>query len=244
MAGYIKMNRDALESVLYCRPVVLQTWLFLCVQARYVKTVQDGIEILPGQLLTSVSSVAKSLKQTDHKIRCALETLEKMELIARANIRNRYSLITVISPDELQGKKQTQIIEPITAAESSFVPRQSYGTFKNVYLSTEEKQMLHDRSRSADSYIERLSAYKRRTNKTYSDDLAVLCEWISKDEISQSANKTIAAPKQKKENTERSSVSDSSGMNTNFMTSPASYDLELAERIARTTVPTLRKRKR
>ncbi|MBR3955484.1 MAG: hypothetical protein IKJ63_08440 [Clostridia bacterium] len=248
MAGFIKIYRDVLDTVLFSKPVLLQMWLLLSKQARYVKTVQEGIEIQPGQVLISAGELAQRCNLTERRVRYILDCLEEMELISRENIRNRYTLITLTNPDELRCVKQTDLHNPTVRATQNAEPqpekvqKSAYGVCGNVYLSTEEKEMLKQRSPAADSYIDRLSAYKRRTNKTYNDDFAVLCEWISKDEINEAAKPAPAVSKPVKENRPNPSLSRYQDMNTDFFTAPASYDLERAERLARERVPTLKKR--
>lgn len=246
MAGYIKIYRDILDSVLFRKPVLMQIWLLLAKEARYVKTVQDGIEVQPGQVLITISELAKCSKQPERRVRYVLDCLEEMELISCANIRNRYTLITLSNPDELHGVRMKDVKKPTetTTAQPEEVKKAAYGEFGNVYLTDDEKRRLKERTTAADSYIDRLSAYKRRTDKVYNDDFAVLCEWISKDDITAAGKPAIEPKADKHQAPEKTNLSQYPGSNTDFMTSPASYDLAKAEMIARTTVPTLRKRKR
>ncbi len=104
MAGFIKIYRDALDSDLLYKPALLQVWMYLNKQARYVRTVQDGIEILPGQLLLTAAEVAQACRLQEDNVRYAFSCLEKRKLIRRENIRNRYSLITLLDPSEKQTK--------------------------------------------------------------------------------------------------------------------------------------------
>ena len=250
MAGYIKIYRDVLDTVLFQKPVLLQMWLWLNKNARYVKTEQEGIEIFPGQVLVSASELAKSVNLTERRVRYILDCLEEMELIRRENIRNRYTLITLVNPDELSNVKKAKLpeppeckeVRPTPVAPPESVRKTSCGVFSNVYLTAEEKEKLKQRCLTADSYIDRLSAYKQRTQKQYNDDFAVLCEWISKDEITASAKQTTVEPKREKERPAKLSLSRYPIADTDFATAPASYDLEKAERIARTSVPTVKKR--
>ena len=258
MAGFIKIYRDVLDSVLFTKPILLQMWLLLNKLARFTKTEQDGIEILPGQVLTSAAELSQRCNLPERRVRYILDCLEKMELITRENVRNRYTIITLTNPDELKCIKQTELPPPteVTAEmppeQPKTEPKICSGLFANVYLTNDEIQQLQKRSRVAKSYIDRLSAYKRRTNKNYEDDFAVLCEWISKDEISKSENPQTTAPipakpsspkpSQPKPSPPKTSLSHYAGTNTDFFTAPASYDIEKAEEYARNHVPKLLKR--
>ncbi|MBR2413915.1 MAG: hypothetical protein IKB13_05395 [Clostridia bacterium] len=255
MAGFIKIYRDVLDSVLFTKPILLQMWLLLNKLARFTETEQDGIEIHPGQVLTSNPALAQRCNLTERRVRYILDCLEDMQLITRENIRNRYTMITLTNPDEIKCVTQTELPPPREEQEEKAPappPKEQKiccGMFGNVYLTIEEKKQLSQRWDDAEQYIDRLSAYKRRTGKTYSDDFAVLCEWLLKDESSSPGKQqeapvskpatpaspaTPVAPKPKRAHFP--------GTDTDFNTAPASYDLERAEYIARTSVPVLRKR--
>ncbi len=100
MAGFIKLYRDQLNNTVFKNAFLLQIWIYLCKQAKYQKTIQDGMELLPGQLLVSVKDIAKECGQTEDKVKYYLQCLEKQGLIRRENIRFRCTLITVLTPDE------------------------------------------------------------------------------------------------------------------------------------------------
>lgn len=114
------------------------------------------------------------------------------------------------------------------------------GMFGNVYLSAEEKRLLRQYSAAYESYVNNLSAYKKRTGKTYTDDFTLLMEWISKDDIRQ---KRAAADRTEQEKSAPAAVRAPLPRYAYLESSePASYDLEKAERQARESVPKLRKR--
>ena len=100
MAGYFKVYREQVNDALLQNPVMLQVWIFLCRQARYQPTVQDGIELQPGQLLISEKEIAQVCNQTPDKVKYILRCLIQQNLIRRDNIRYRCSLITILTPDE------------------------------------------------------------------------------------------------------------------------------------------------
>ncbi len=328
MSGFIKVYREQLQSDLFRNPAVLYVWIFLCEQARFKATVQDGIEIHPGQVLISASEIGRNCRLKEGRVRYILGNLEKNGLIRRQNIRNRYSLITVLDPsaqndvqdtndaaqtgvapaandhndtrsdvthtacdphsdsvagttcapqptavpyadrsafftcvpstdsvptDGMQTKTQlTPSAGSIPTAATENMQKQpekgsktAFGLFGNVLLSSEEKRILSERSACSDNYIDNLSAYKKRTKKEYEDDFTVLCEWISKDDISEKRAAARQAAQQLKNTKEKTAVDINAAPRCVQMlsdSSPASYDLERAERQARESVPKLRKR--
>ena len=255
MTGYIKIPRDVINFLMSRDSVYMHVWIHLSARARYTKTIQDDIELQPGQLLASAPEIAGWCKLSVRQVRYILEKLEEMQFLTYENIRNRHMLITIKTPEDLQNNSQTNPPK-VTAEErqdtlpqSESEPKTSYGMFKNVLLTEEENRQLHQRCAVAESYVDRLSAYKRRTDKEYKDDFAVLCEWIAKDETAAPAKQTNNATSAKPNNNAPSREQQTTAtldtrtpVSYDFMTSPASYDLELAERIARTSVPKLRKR--
>ena len=291
MTGYIKLYREQLQTEILKNPQVLLVWVFLNEQVRFRQAVQNGIEVLPGQVLLTAVYIAQKCNLTVRQVRYCLKRFEQEGLIRMQNIRNRYTLITVLTPNEgeaVQGSAAasepiaepepmpTAAIEPTksTASEATIgvsepteipvpeptenaadgakkesVPqtpengaKRRYGLCNNVYLTDEEKRLLCTRSADYELYIDNLSAYKRRTHKSYDDDFSVLCEWMCKDAIRerQTAAQQPARPtRPEREQTAAQRVPPTA---KTASADGASYDLEEAERIARERVPVLRKR--
>ncbi len=160
MAGFIKIYRDVLDSVLFTKPILLQMWLLLNKLARFTETEQDGIELHPGQVLTSNPALAQRCNLTERRVRYILDCLEDMQLITRENIRNRYTRITLTNPDELQCDKQTELPPPreVQEEKAPAPPEKEQkiccGMFGNVYLTIEEKKQLSQRWDEAEQYID------------------------------------------------------------------------------------------
>lgn len=272
MSGFIKIYRELLHSDLLRNPDMMLVLIFLCKQARYKKTIQDGIEILPGQVLISAGEIARVCSLNKNRVNYILRCLEKDGLIRRENIRNRYSLITVTEPQAQQEKVPSVPVQPpqrpVTVRPQTPAPtapaapaqpasadvqdqpenaaKTGFGTFGNVYLTVREKAALQERCAFSDSYIDNLSAYKQRTHKAYADDYSVLCEWISKDDINEkrgAAKQAALQLRREKEKTAKENKSEEPCAKNHFMPGPASYDLEAAEERARTSVPKLKKRR-
>ena len=291
MTGYIKIYREQLQAEILKNPQVLLVWFWLCTQARFRATEQDGIAVQSGQLLTTENAVAEACAMEKNRVHYVLCSLEKEGLIRRDAIRNRYTLITVLTPNEgeaVQGSaaasepfaepepmptaateptKSTASEATIGVSEPTEIPapeptenaadgakkesvsqtpengaKRRYGLCNNVYLTDEEKRLLCARSADYELYIDNLSAYKRRTHKTYDDDFSVLCEWMCKDAIRErqtAAQQPARPPRPEREQTAAQRVPPTA---KTASADGASYDLEEAERIARERVPVLRKR--
>ena len=167
MTGFIKVYREQLDTVLLKNPAMMQVWIFLCEQARFRKTEKDGIDLLPGQLLMSAGTIARACGLKEDRARYILLCLEKQGLIRRQNIRNRYSLITVLEPSE---PPENGALQPPVSEAAKCMPKQikaqetanagtpeaaeadasasrnnaaktAFGLFANVYLSAEEKRI-------------------------------------------------------------------------------------------------------
>ncbi len=247
MSGFIRIYRDALDTDLLYKPYLLQVWMYLNMQARYVRTVQDGVEILPGQLLLTAGEIAHACRLKENNVRYALACLEKRRLIRCENIRNRHSLITILNPAEAQTAQAERVSQqPTVQPQPQPQPqKECCGICMNVYLTKEEKRTLQERSPAADNYIDNLSAYKRRTGKEYKEDFPVLIEWMCKDEIKKTQSDEPPhdePPRIRQDAPKREQAGPQ--YDRHGLTTTTSYDLELAEYIARTSVPVLRKRNR
>ncbi len=166
---------------------------------------------------------------------CATQTVvpasdAKTQAVAVASDRQTQAVVS--APDIT--KQADAPVQPENGAKTAC------GIFSNVYLSSEEKRLLRQYSAAYESYVNNLSAYKKRTGKTYTDDFTLLMEWISKDDIRQ---KRAAADRTEQEKSAPAAVRAPLPRYAYLESSePASYDLEKAERQARESVPKLRKR--
>lgn len=275
MSGFFRIYRAHMRPEVFTNPAMLQVWIYLSMHARFKATVEDGIEILPGQVLLSAGEIASECHMTQDSVRHYLLRFEKLGMINRQSIRNRYTLITILEPDEestaaaakpavCKHKKSACAVPVIT--EEADVPQMSAVTEKadvsempentpkiacgpnnNVYLTDEENRSLHEKTDVADLYIEKLSAYKKRTGKTYHDDYSVLCEWICEDAIKgklAAAKQVADQPHREMKQAEKEKKTEVPCRENHYMPGPASYDLASAQAYADTHVPTLRKRRR
>ena len=248
MTGYIKVYRERLEVIFAKDPTMVTVWMLLCMQVRFRETVTDGIPLLPGQVLTSCSAIANACNIDKNRAHYILRWLESAGMIHRENIRNRYSLITVIDPDEKSSKPSSSAQKSTAAPQPVGEQRKAYGIHGNVRLTADERQRLAQRTPLADIYIDNLSAYKKRNNKDYNDDFSVLYEWICKDELNEKRNDARQTAdrlhREKEQSARQENAPTPAVLKQDLPDTPASYDLERAEYLARTTVPKVKKRKR
>ena len=253
MSGFFKVYREQVNyNAMLKNPADLQVWIYLCENARYVRTEQDGIELLPGQLLTSAGEIARTCSLSENQVRKVLDRLAKKGLLSRENIRYRYSLITLLEPDKQPSVQPTatHTTHTINTIQKAIEPpvntqKSCYGSFHNVFLSDTEKQNLHERSSCADSYIEKLSLYKERTHKKYDNDFIVLCEWICQDDIADKreiARQAALQQHRAQEQPQKAQTTPMTSGEKQFLPPTVSYDLEKIQQIADVTVPVFRKR--
>lgn len=92
--GWVKINRSLLRWEWYDNPVVLRVWLHILLSVNYEEKRWHGITILPGQMITSISKLAKATGLTIRQTRTALDDLQSTGELTRQTT-NRYTLITV-----------------------------------------------------------------------------------------------------------------------------------------------------
>ena len=73
-------------------------------------------------------------------------------------------------------------------------PRQKYGSYGNVLLTTEEYQKLHKDIPNVDSLIEQLSTYMESKGKRYKNHAATLRNWAARDKSRQKPPRSGGIP--------------------------------------------------
>ena len=98
--GYVKFWRKSLDSGILANADVWQVFSYLLLNASHKEyTLLVGntpVKLKPGQLVTGRDALAQKLCSTQKKIRTALDTLEKMQIIGRERA-SKYSIISVIN---------------------------------------------------------------------------------------------------------------------------------------------------
>lgn len=216
--------------------------------ARFKEAYIDGVEVKVNQILISKTELAKQLGYTLAQTRRILDNFTRAGGIKTENIRNKYTLITVLEPflsgerkpHSMTGKSSTKSVpEKITEIKVSDNienicddekikaenGKTAYGKFNNVYLTDDEYYDFCRETKNADNYINSLSAYLvNNTGKSYNNHYALLLNKIYEEQL-----KGGFAGKEKEEPKCDPNVS---------------YDLKRAEDRARQHVPKLVKRKR
>jgi hypothetical protein len=92
--GYIKIYRKMLNWEWISCEKTAQLFLILLLLANHKENRWHGIEIKPGQLVTSIDSLRKITGQTARSVRTGLERLKTTSEVT-IKTTNRYTLITV-----------------------------------------------------------------------------------------------------------------------------------------------------
>lgn len=94
MNGWIKLHRKMLEWEWYSDNNVKILFLHIMLKASYRHTRWHGIEVLPGQLITSLDSLSEETGLTVRQVRTALDKLKSTgELTIK--VTNRFRVITI-----------------------------------------------------------------------------------------------------------------------------------------------------
>lgn len=96
--GFVKVPRAILSRKEFSDPALFYAYFVLMSSVRFVETEIDGIRVGVGQLLISKSQLASLFGMSLSRTRSTLERFEKMGGITRENIKNKYTLITVLKP--------------------------------------------------------------------------------------------------------------------------------------------------
>ena len=92
--GYIKLYRKMIDWGWYRDTNVKILFLHLLLIANFKESNFEDIIIKPGQMITSISSLAKETGLTSQNVRTALEKLETSKIITKQST-NRFTLITI-----------------------------------------------------------------------------------------------------------------------------------------------------
>lgn len=163
MAGWVKLHRSLLDNGLLCHPNAnaLFDWLLLTAtyQDMHHPTKYGIIKLKRGQVVTGRKILADKLKQTEQKIRTALELLEKQEIITIETTKH-YSIITLTNYDKYQGEDPDTTNE-VTKPQPSL--NQASTTEQEVKKSKNEKKEPKPLSADADeSFMSFYNAYPRK----------------------------------------------------------------------------------
>ena len=77
MAGYLKLYREMLEWEWYKNPNTCRIFIHCLLKANWKESTWRGIQLKPGQFITSLATLSKETQLTVKQIRTALEHLQK-----------------------------------------------------------------------------------------------------------------------------------------------------------------------
>ena len=105
--GFIKLHRKITEWEWYNDTVVKVTFLHILLTANFKETNYKGIDLRPGQLITTIKQLSEETGQTERQTRRALDKLKRSnELSIKAS--NKFSVITVENWAKYQGLDETE----------------------------------------------------------------------------------------------------------------------------------------
>lgn len=105
--GYFKVWRKIEDSQSYNRSSIHRALLLtIFVKANWKGGFFCGRDIAPGQIATSIKSLAEELREPRTNITRALRDIEKDGVIKIENVANRWSLITLVNWQSYQAKEE------------------------------------------------------------------------------------------------------------------------------------------
>ena len=105
--GYLKVWRKIEDSQSYNRSALHRAILLtIFVKANWKGGFFCGRTVAPGQIATSIKSLAEELREPRTNITRALRDIEKDGVIKIENVANRWSLITLVNWQSYQGKEE------------------------------------------------------------------------------------------------------------------------------------------
>lgn len=100
---FIKISRTMLNWEWYDDETVVRVFLHLLLTANYLPSRWHGVDLKPGELITSYGNLSKRLKLSVKQIRTALDKLKRTGEVA-IKTTNKFSVITIVNWDKYQSK--------------------------------------------------------------------------------------------------------------------------------------------
>lgn len=167
--GYIKLFRKFREWEWYSDPVVKNVFLELLLTASYEEKEWQGIRIMPGQVITSLSSLSKSTGYSVQQVRTALNKLENSKQINK-QATNKHSIISVENWRVYQGScDQEQQANNTPSNSKSTTYKKKRSIYNNIYSASEHMEHIQEPAskREIDDMFERLWAlYPNKKGKS------------------------------------------------------------------------------
>ncbi|MBR5806090.1 MAG: hypothetical protein IKY30_04895 [Oscillospiraceae bacterium] len=191
--GWIQLHRQLLDWRWYTNITVKTLFIHFLLQACRKKVEWQGITLLPGQLVTSYSTLSEQTGLTVQQIRTAINKLQSTGEI-KHDSTNKYTIITVCNWSVYQAdrrkkatKKQTNNKPTTTynninaySINNKNIDMNVYGHHYNVYLTKDEYTRLSSEVINREQYINALSDYIASTGKNYKSHYATIIQWRRK----------------------------------------------------------------
>jgi len=107
-AGFVKVTRELLQTESWNNSERVKLYILILSHAKYKdhNVIRFGynIQLIPGQLLTTVSDLAVEMKVSAKTIRGHLQALERDGLIKRESLHNRFTIITIVASENGKSK--------------------------------------------------------------------------------------------------------------------------------------------
>ena len=196
--AFIKLFRKMLKWEWYDDTNTKILFLHCLLKANWEKTKWHGIDIEPGQFITSLPKLADELHLTIHQVRVALEHLKMTGEVADKG-QTKFRIITVNNWNEYQtsgrqngrqvadkrqtsGRQVAAVKEYKEEKEEEEVKelKHIYGEYKHVRLSDKEMDRLVNDYGESETHeaIKYLDEYKQRKGYTSKDDNLTIRKWV------------------------------------------------------------------
>ncbi len=94
--GFIKVPRGCVFQDIFKDPSVFYLYFMLLYLARYKAEVIDGVFVAEGQVLVTKKKLAQYVSMNEREVRTTLDRFERYGCITKENVRNQYTLITIL----------------------------------------------------------------------------------------------------------------------------------------------------
>lgn len=141
MDGWVKIYRSLLDWEWFYDDIMLRGWVYILLRASREDFVWKGIEIKKGQLVTSLSTMARDLRISVQQARRILTTLKSTNEIT-TKTTNKYTKITICKWGSYQDKKSNnqQANQQIKEHDSQQTNQQANQQHKEKEKNNKEKE--------------------------------------------------------------------------------------------------------
>ena len=155
--GFVKLHRAVLDTPWADKPNVLSVYIHLLLRAAHQDTKVGEVELLAGQAVISIRSLAKDTGLSMQQVRTALKNLELTHKITQVSTQY-HTLVTVENWAFEQGAKQ-KVTHPSTQ-QSTLNKKDNFNKLK---LSISDLQIFVDRlNKLGLTQVKKLSADREK----------------------------------------------------------------------------------